>query len=72
MSIIEKYSFEIDDIKNIIKDLKAGRVYEITGARFDGSLNTNAQKLENAIADLLNKIENDKESINDKLNDLFL
>lgn len=65
-SLSEKYSSEIAEIAYILKNLEAGRIYENTGARMDGSLATNVAKLREKIAILLSKIENNDESFQDK------
>ncbi|MEK5499618.1 hypothetical protein [Bacillus sp. FSL M8-0168] len=71
-SIIKKYSHEIQDIANKLTQLENNRIYEITGAKMDGSLSTNIQQLTKMIAQLLRKIDNKAPSIDDELASLFL
>jgi len=70
-SIIKKYSHEIQDIANKLTQLENNRIYEITGARMDGSLSTNIQQLKKMIAQLLRKIDNKAPSVDDELASLF-
>jgi len=67
-----KYSQELEDIDYILRNLENGRYYENTNAKGDGSLVTNIQKLRGNIAKLINKIEYDKESIDDEITKAFL
>lgn len=68
VDIKDRYSRELEEIRYILQNLKNGRVYELPGgSRMDGSLEHNATKLEKLIKDLLHKIEYDKDSINDEL-----
>lgn len=69
--IIEKYSEEIRDIGSKLKDLENGRVYEISRVQTDGSLATNIVNLRKMISELLSKIDNQKESVNDMLAEFF-
>ena len=69
--IIKKYETEIQEIKYILENLKIGSIQEISRANMDGSLATNAAKLEKQIAELLIKIDRGLPSINDELSDLF-
>jgi hypothetical protein len=71
LGITEKYSREIQDIANKLRDLENERVYELSGAKMDGYLATNAQQLRKMIEDLLYKIDNQLPSINDELAPLF-
>jgi len=60
-SIKEEYGQELNEIENILNQLKDGRIYELSNAKMDGSLATNAQKLKTEISKLLSKIQNGKE-----------
>ena len=67
VDISDRYSSEISDIKNKLNQLEKGRIYELTGAKMDGYLSTNIEKLRESISDLLYKIEFNKESMNEKV-----
>ncbi|MFZ2537983.1 MAG: hypothetical protein WAX04_03665 [Oscillospiraceae bacterium] len=69
VDITGKYSREIQNIKNKLQQLEDGRIYEKTGAQMDGYLATNIGQLRKMIAELLYKIEYDKDSINDQLSE---
>jgi hypothetical protein len=71
LGITKKYSREILDIENKLRDLENNRVYELSRVKMDGSLATNAQQLRKMIKDLLFKIDNQIPSINDELAPLF-
>ena len=65
LDITKQYSREIRDIGNKLNDLENNRVYELSGAKMDGSLATNAQQLKKMISELIYKIDNQSPSIND-------
>lgn len=67
VDISDRYSSEILDIKNKLNQLEKGSIYELTGAKMDGYLSTNAEKLRESINDLLYKVEFNKESMNEKV-----
>lgn len=69
--IIKKYEAEIQEIKYILENLKLGRITEISRANMDGSLATNATKLEKQITELLIKIDRELPSTYDDLSDIF-
>jgi hypothetical protein len=69
--IIKKYETEIQEIKYILENLKLGRITEISGAKMDGYLATNATKLEEEITKLLVKIDRELPSTSDDLSDIF-
>lgn len=71
MNIIEKYSQEISDINYKLEQLEQGRFKELSRANSDGLLANNVQKLREDIAILLNKIENNSDSISDELAKVF-
>ena len=56
--IKKEYNRELNEIGNLIRQLKNGRIYEISNVKMDGYLCTNAEKLESAIGKLLSKIQN--------------
>ena len=61
--ITEKYSCEWNRISEKIRQLEEGRIKELSGLDYDGFLSTNIQQLKNMLADLLDKIQNGKDSI---------
>ena len=65
----ERYNLEISKIEEIINLMKTGRLYGegFTGSKSDGSLSTNALKIEKLMNDLLNKIQNDLDSYEEKI-----
>ena len=65
--IREEYGHELEEIGNILRQLKEGRVYEKSNAKMDGYLTTNVEKLENKITDLLSKIQNGDEGFNSEV-----
>ncbi|WP_096550899.1 hypothetical protein [Ureibacillus thermosphaericus] len=71
IDIINKYTREVQDIKNKLKDLEKGRIYELSNAKMDGYLATNIIQLRNMIRELISKIEYGEDSINDQLSQLF-
>lgn len=71
LGITKRYSQEILDIANKLRDLENNRVYELSGAKMDGSLSTNAQQLRTMIKELLRKIDNQSPSIDDEMAELF-
>ncbi|MEW4271735.1 hypothetical protein [Priestia megaterium] len=71
LGIREKYSREIQDIGNKLRDLENGRIYELTDAQMDGYLATNIGKLRDMLQDLIVKIDTQAPSINDEFDDFF-
>lgn len=71
LGITDKYSREIEEIANKLRDLENNRIKEVTHANMDGSLATNVQKLRKMLNELIYKIDNQSPSINDDLADLF-
>ncbi|QYK67480.1 hypothetical protein [Paenibacillus sp. S02] len=67
LGITEKYSREIHEIGNKLRDLENGRIYEKTGAQMDGYLTTNIQQLRKMFTELISKIDNQDPSMNEKL-----
>ena len=67
VDISDRYSAEILKINNKLNQLEKGRIYELTGAKMDGHLETNIGQLRESIYDLLYKIEYNKESTNEKI-----
>lgn len=65
--IVEKYSNELCAIYNKLQQLESGRVYELTEAKMDGYLSTNAQQLREMICDLLCKIQEGKDGIKEQI-----
>ena len=71
MKIVEKYSVEIENIRYRLERLEQERFYELSNAKSDGYLSTNIQNLRKDIAILLNKIENNSDSISDEIAKAF-
>lgn len=71
MKIVEKYSMEIENIRYRLERLEQERFYELSNAKSDGCLSTNIQNLRKDIAILLNKIENNSDSISDEIAKAF-
>lgn len=75
-NIKDEYSFELNEIGDILSQLKEGKIYELTNVKMDGFIYTNVDKLEKKLNLLLGKIQNGKEGfeseffgkINDKIN----
>ncbi|EJV74523.1 hypothetical protein bcgnr5411_54000 [Bacillus cereus] len=57
------YGMEVDNIRTKLSELENGRIYELTGARMDGSIAQNIQRLKDMLNDLCNKIEYGKDSM---------
>lgn len=70
--IREKYSYEINEIGNKLNQLEAGRIYENSGSKMDGSLTTNITQLRRMISELLIKIQDGKDGTDDDIAMLFL
>jgi hypothetical protein len=66
LGIAKRYSMEIQDIANKLRDLENGRIYELTNAQMDGYLATNIIQLRKMIRELLHKIDNQKDSVSDE------
>lgn len=66
-----KYVMEINDIKNLLNQLEKNRIYEFSQVRNDGTLNYNIVKLRELLNDLLNKIENNLPSREEKIKESF-
>lgn len=67
-----EYSQELNEIGNILRQLKDGRIYEISNAKIDGYLATNVDKLERNICKLLSKIQNGEEGFGTEIAKWFL
>lgn len=67
LGITKKYSREIQNIGNKLRDLENGRIYEKTGAQMDGYLTTNIQQLRKMLTELISKIDNQDPSMNEEL-----
>ncbi|MEK5069640.1 hypothetical protein [Sporosarcina sp. FSL K6-1508] len=55
--IKQEYSMEINRIQNYLRDLENGRIYEITGAKMDGSYAKIASNISREFEELLTMIE---------------
>lgn len=60
MGIVEKYEFELNEIKRELEILKKKQIYEITNLRGTPSVATVGERLQKNIASLLYKIENNQ------------
>lgn len=67
MEITKRYSIELNKISNHLADLERGHIYELTKTPGTASCATLAQHLKEDIAVLLDKIENDKPSVTEKV-----
>ena len=67
VDVRERYCREIGEIEYILKNLEEGRYYEKTSARGDGYLATNITNLRNKLNDLINKVEYNLDSDEDKI-----
>lgn len=69
--ISERYSCELNDIANKLRQMENGRVYELSRAQSDGYLATNVGQLRDKINELLNKIQNGTESTDERIADIM-
>ena len=67
MDIKNRYSIELDEIRNYLTDLENGRIYELTGTPGTASCATLAQHLKEDIGSLLDLIQNDKPGVAEKV-----
>ncbi|MEG0471105.1 MAG: hypothetical protein RR588_02110 [Solibacillus sp.] len=70
----DKYSIEINEIKYILENLNNERIFypgKFTNDKSDGSLQQNIKKLSSKLNDLFNKIEYDKPSDSDQMDEIF-
>lgn len=72
IDITNRYSEELSSINYIIDNLKNRRIYELTSAKMDGAIDTQAIKLEKEIEELINKIEYGKKSIQEEIGECFI
>lgn len=66
-SICDVYCQELNDITNKLNDLEHGRIYEVSQAKMDGYLQTNILQLKTMFNELLDKIQNGKESTSEEI-----
>lgn len=66
VNIYEKYSHEVQNIKNELKKLEEGKIAELTQDSTDGSIAMHAMMIRILMSDLLFKIQTSKDSIKDK------
>lgn len=66
-NISDRYNREIGKIDSKLNQLENKRVYELNGSMSDGSLETNIEQLREMIGDLLDKIQNDRESMAEEI-----
>ncbi|ACO84851.1 hypothetical protein CJF16_19735 [Clostridium botulinum] len=67
LDVKKRYSRELEDIDYILRNLENGRYYENTKAKMDGYLATNVADIRKKVDDLINKIEYNKDSIDEQL-----
>ena len=67
MSIKQRYSREISDVRNQINLVRNGHIYDISKVPSDGYASTRADRIEEAFDILLNRIENDLPSLREKI-----
>lgn len=65
--ISKRYGSELSHIANKLDQLERGRIYELSHAQMDGYLDTNIRQLKTMINDLLDKIQNDGQSQDEKI-----
>ncbi|NFM95324.1 hypothetical protein FDC09_17175, partial [Clostridium botulinum] len=66
LDVKKRYSRELEDIDYILRNLENGRYYENTKAKMDGYLATNVADIRKKVDDLINKIEYNKDSIDEQ------
>lgn len=66
-----RFSHEINEIENKLRELENGRIKEITGANMDGYLATNIIYLRKKLNELFFKIVNNSDSVTDEFNKYF-
>lgn len=67
VEVLEKCSYEIQEITYILEQLRKKRVYELSDVRNDGSLSFNADKLQEHITNMLIKLQNGTAEDNEKI-----
>ncbi|NFA60837.1 hypothetical protein K8O96_03130 [Clostridium sporogenes] len=67
VDVKKRYSRELEDIDYILRNLENGRYYKNTKAKMDGYLATNVSDIRKKVDDLINKIEYNKDSIDEQL-----
>lgn len=71
--IREKYGSELADINYRLTNMENGKIYGYNGnnSRMDGSLQQNCSELRRQISELLLKIQNGTDSIDDEIGNAF-
>ncbi|MED4267305.1 hypothetical protein [Priestia megaterium] len=67
VDVKDRYDREIEEIDYILRNLEQGRIYDITRTPGEPYLQTAVSKIREKLNDLINKIEYDKDSIDEKL-----
>ena len=67
VDVANRYSHEIQNISNTLKQLENGHIYELTEVTMHGSIAHNISQLRKMLNELLNKIENDKPGFHEKI-----
>lgn len=71
VDVADRYSHELNEIRNKLNQLDKGRVYDISGVQSDGYLSTNIDQLRKMLSRLIYNIEYDGESFHEKLGAYF-
>ena len=66
-----RFSHELNEIENKLRQMESGRVYELSNAQMDGYLANNVSQLREMINDLVAKIDGDRPSFAEKISVLF-
>lgn len=66
-----RYSHEINEVANKLRDLENGRIKEITDVNMDGYLATNIISLRKDLNDLFAKVVNGSDSVTDEFDKWF-
>ncbi|EOR24975.1 hypothetical protein A499_06485 [Niallia nealsonii AAU1] len=66
-----RYSHEINEVANKLRDLENGRIKEITDVNMDGYLSTNIISLRKDLNDLFAKVVNGSDSVTDEFDKWF-
>lgn len=67
IDIFRKYSHEINNIQNLLHDLKCGRIYEIDKTPGTPTCHKLSEDIEERFISLLEKIQNNDDSISEML-----
>ena len=71
IDLMQDFAQELTQIGNRLRQLETGKIYELTGVRSDGTLNTNICKLKEELCDLFLKIEGKRPSFQEEMQRYF-